>query len=307
MASLFGKRMPRFRRETSRISPMQITARDREILRYLLRYRFLRSSHIIQLLGGSRQQLLRRLHLLFHHGYVVRPRCQIDYFHVEGSRPIIYGLSNKGIKILQEDQENNNLDWTTKNSAVKRLYLQHSIMTSDILVMMELAFRDHPHMRYLSEQELFPLRSRFSWKCSSGSGKTQTVVPDAVFAIEDSRLAGPKSRCYYFLEADTGSMPITRHSRSSRTCLAHKLEMYSQTWKQGILRDKQGIHRFLMLTVTHSPSRANWIAKQSQKLPQGNGIVRVTDLTSLQTSASDHQLLLHPWWNSQLAPSPIWA
>jgi len=63
-------RLPRFSRVPDSISPMLLTPRDAEIVRLVARHRFLRSTHIISLAGGSPQQLLRRMQLLFHHGYL---------------------------------------------------------------------------------------------------------------------------------------------------------------------------------------------------------------------------------------------
>src|SRR5208337_1684652 len=69
-------RRPRFRRvETP--PPFQLTARDLAILHAVARYRFLSSTLIVSLVGGSPQQILRRLRLLFHHGYIDRPTSQV--------------------------------------------------------------------------------------------------------------------------------------------------------------------------------------------------------------------------------------
>lgn len=87
-------RLPRFRRSPS-IAPMALTPRDLDIIRAAFRFRFLRSTHLASLFGGSRQVILRRLQLLFHHGYLDRPRAQIDYYR-NGSQPMVYGLGNKG-------------------------------------------------------------------------------------------------------------------------------------------------------------------------------------------------------------------
>src|SRR5690242_3999506 len=89
------KALPRFRR-TPPPRAIQLTKRDGDILRLIYRHRFLRSRHITALLGGSEQQIIRRLQLLFHHGYLERPRAQLTYHDSPGSRPIAYGLGNKG-------------------------------------------------------------------------------------------------------------------------------------------------------------------------------------------------------------------
>ena len=72
------KRSPRFRR-ISTIAPLQLTERDRDIIRLVHRHRFFRSHQITALLGGSEQQIVRRLQLLYHDEYLERPRAQIQY------------------------------------------------------------------------------------------------------------------------------------------------------------------------------------------------------------------------------------
>jgi hypothetical protein len=54
----------------------------------------LRSHQIIALIGGSAQNLSRRLQWLFHHGYLERPRAQLQYYERSGSQTIAYGLGN---------------------------------------------------------------------------------------------------------------------------------------------------------------------------------------------------------------------
>ena len=95
-------RLPRFKR-ASVVHPFQLTERDHQIIRLIHRYRFLRSFQIISLMGDSSQQILRRLQLLFHHGYLERPRAQIDYYHQGGSRHIVYGLGNKSSSLVQRE------------------------------------------------------------------------------------------------------------------------------------------------------------------------------------------------------------
>src|SRR5690349_8109332 len=97
-----ASRLPRFQRVPS-ASPVEITDRDKEIIRLVNQHRFLRSSHILTLVDGSDQQILRRLHLLYHHGYLERPRCQLDYFHRGGSRPMVYGIGNEGAALLARE------------------------------------------------------------------------------------------------------------------------------------------------------------------------------------------------------------
>src|ERR1700679_1987430 len=95
-------RLSRFKR-ASAITPFQLEERDHEIIRLVHRHRFLRSSQIMSLIGDSPQQLLRRLKLLYHHGYLERPRAQIQYYERGGSKSIAYGLGNKGGELLRPE------------------------------------------------------------------------------------------------------------------------------------------------------------------------------------------------------------
>src|SRR5882724_498719 len=133
-------RRSRFQREPD-IAAMQLTDRDQHIIRHVHRHRFLRSSHIIALTGGSRQQTLRRLQLLFHHGYLERPRAQIDYFQRNSSRPLVYGIGSKGASLLRRELAASRIDWQAKNRSVGRVFLEHALLTADVMVAIELASR----------------------------------------------------------------------------------------------------------------------------------------------------------------------
>ena len=135
---------------------MELTPRDADMLRLLRRHRFLRSHHIAALLGGSRQQLLRRLQKLYHHGYVERPTCQLDYYQQPGSRSIAYGLASRGAAHLRrvDNIPFSELDWISRNRAVKRLFLEHALMVSYIMVALEIASQKRGEMRLLIEHEI---------------------------------------------------------------------------------------------------------------------------------------------------------
>jgi len=76
-------RLPRFER-VAHAAPIRLTERDHAIIRLIQRHRFLRSDQIIALIGGSAQNLSRRLQGLFHHGYLERPRAQLHYYERSG-------------------------------------------------------------------------------------------------------------------------------------------------------------------------------------------------------------------------------
>lgn len=265
-------RLPRFRR-ASAPAAMRLTERDREILRAVHRHRFLRSLHICALVSGSRQQLLRRLKLLYHHGYLERPRAQIDYYHYGRGRHFVYGLADKGAAALKQElgAAFNPNDWSARNRTVGRLFLEHALLVSDVMVAMELACREKG-IRLLNEPELAPEpdpgepRRPFQWRVSLRSGPKLTTTPDRVFALESNG-----TRAYFFLEADRGTMPV-RRKNLSQTSFYRKLLAYEATWSQSIHQKRFGFSRFRVLTMTTSEARVNSLLGVCSTLERGLGL-----------------------------------
>jgi DNA-binding Lrp family transcriptional regulator len=260
-------RLPRFKR-TADVASMQLTERDREIIRLIHQHRFLRSSHIRNLLHSSPQQILRRLQLLYHHGYLERPRAQIDYYRQGGSRAIVYGLGSKGSALLKRSLRlpYHALDWGVKNRVAGRLFLEHALLVSDVMVALELACRNQGEMRLLSGDSI-PLpnqtrqkRQPFQWRVNVSSRGRIGLIPDRVFALEWG-----DNRAYFFLEADRGTMPITREN-VFQSSFHRKLLAYEATWTQNLHRTRFGFNRFRVLTVTTGANRAQHLAEEARRL-----------------------------------------
>ncbi len=279
-------RLPRFNRAPA-VAPIELTERDREIIRLVYRHRFLRSPQIAALVGGSPQQILRRLQSLYHHGYLERPRAQIDYYHRGGSRHIVYGLGNEGGLLLEQEfgVTLRELSWAEKNRGVGRVFLEHTLLISDIMATIELACRK-ANIRLLTEREIaLPRESSekhqpFNWKVKLKSGVRLGVIPDRVFALEFLGEDGQNQHAYFFLEADRGTMPVKRHTLS-QTSFYRKLLAYEATWSQSIHRTCFGFHRFRVLTVTTSPKRVQSLIDACSQLERGHGLFLFADRTVL--------------------------
>lgn len=264
---------------------MRLTERDRQIIRLVHRHRFLRSSHIGALLGGSQQQLLRRLKLLYHHGYLERPRCQIDYYHQTGSQRIIYGLGRKSQACLKQEfnVDFREVSWGEKNRGVGRIFLEHAILVSDVMVSLELAVRKHDGIRLLYEDELalHSERQPFQWRVKVQGGVRLGVIPDRVFALEYSDQNGQVERVHFFLEANRGTMPVVRNGLT-QTSFYRKLIAYEATWTQKIHQRHLGIHRFRVLTVTTVAARVKSLLDACSQLKRGHGLFLFADRTVLE-------------------------
>jgi Replication-relaxation len=275
-------RLPRFKRVPPG-APIQLTERDRDIIRLVHRHRFLRSRQIVALMSGSEQQLVRRLQVLFHQGYLERPRAQIQYYERGGSRTIAYGLGSKGGALLRREHGNpvDSDSWSEKNHAIGRVFLEHALLVSETMVSLELACRKHGGVRLLYDDQLGLPEQSFQWRVKMQNGVKLGVVPDRVFALEYADHSGQVERAYFFLEADRGTMPVTRRTLS-QTSFARKLIAYEATWTQKVHQRHLGIPRFRVLTVTVSAARVTSLLAACSQLKRGHGLFLFADTSILK-------------------------
>ena len=293
-------RQPRFKRTPASL-PMHLTERDRDIIRLVHRHRLLRSHQIIALLNGSSQQILRRLHLLYHHGYLERPRAQIDYYHHGGPRSLVYGLGNKGGTLVRREPglAPSRFSWGEKNRAVGRIFLEHALLVSDVMVALELACRKTGQVRLINDTELAPQdrsiseHQPFQWRVAIRGGLKLGVIPDRVFALEFADKDGQTKRIHFFLEADRGTMPVKRKTLS-QTSMYRKLLAYEATWSQSIHQKKFGFNRFRVLTVTTSAARVKSLLEACSGLKSGHGLFLFADRSILDKPESIFSTL----WNT---------
>jgi len=281
-------RLPRFCRAED-IRGLSITPRDLEIVRRVARHRFVTSRQIARALAAPVQPVLRRLHLLFHHGYLDRPRSQIEYFHQGGSRHMIYGLGSRAASLLTPGAESS---FRSRDRGVGRLHLRHTVLIAEVLIRIESACTQLHNTRFIPESEL---RKRgagpFHWSVGirwDGVGRRVGVVPDAAFALERNG-----DVAYYFLEADCGTMPIFRYG-IGQTSFFRKLLAYASTWSQGLHHRELNVHRFRVLTVTSSTPRAAALADAAAKLPGGHGLFLFNHLDALAEVGLPDLLWLTP-------------
>ena len=274
------KRLPRFKR--SGALPLQITDRDVEIIRSVYKHHFLTSQHIVSLASGSDQQIRRRLQLLYHHGYLERPRAQLDFFARAGSQPMVYGLANRGARLLAEadNQPYDKLDWSWKNSKVRRVFLDHTLGIADVMIAFELACREENGVTLIGQDQILeeaPEETRMNRNPHrfeatvrvKGKPEKLALVPDQVFALEHETEHGAE-RENFFLEVDRGTMPVERKSLRGSS-IYKKLLTYYSGWQQKRHSEQYGWSRFRVLTVTASLERVENMVKVTKQLNEGRG------------------------------------
>lgn len=221
----------------------QIQPRDIEILRYVRRYRLLRSrSHILPLFGGS-THLLRRLKKLTDHKYVYR---------LPDRRPheeAVYAIGNEGADLLNQrfGTPRPRVDYTQKNQTLGPRFIAHTLLVADIMTAIELACRGREDARFISEREIlkkwapestqkesrtvggrpFRWRVRFEHK---GKSYRKSIEPDWMFGLRTDREEGEPN--WFFLEADRQNMPV-KSRNMNRSSLFKKQLQYFRSWNEG--------------------------------------------------------------------------
>ena len=266
-------RRPRFQR-SSDAPPIHLTERDLEILRHVHKHRFLRSTHVRKLVGGSPDVVLRRLQLLFHHGYLDRPRAQIDYYR-HGSQPMTYGLGNKGAKELQQSSgiEFRKVNWTNKNRTATRVYLEHTLAVADVMIAVEIACREETNIRFIQPEEIERQSSRepVQWSVNvrhNGKSEKFGVIPDKVFALEFREQ--PSKTLLVFLEVDRATMPVNR-KHLKFTSFFRKMLAYQESWQQKLHTSLFTYQRCIVLAVTTSRQRVATFTEANRSFNNGRG------------------------------------
>lgn len=172
--------------------------------------------------------------------------------------------------------------WSEKNHAVGRVFLEHALLVSEIMVSLELACRKRS-VRLLYEDELaLPTnRQPFQWWVKIAGGVKLGVIPDSVFALEYKNHTGQVERAYFFLEADRGTMPVVRKGLA-QTSFFRKLLAYEATWSNKVHQRYLGIQRFRVLTVTTIATRVQTLLEACSQLKRGHGLFLFADASALE-------------------------
>ncbi len=295
-------RLPRFRR-ASAPPAFRLPADDVELVRQLARHRFLRSTHIAALVGRSLDRTNDRLSYLFHAGYIDRPRAQLDYYPTAGSAPIVYALADRGARLLIERDgiEFANVEWSRKNRAAGRPFIEHHLAIVDFYLALEQGARARSDIQLVSPHEIMtalPERTRtarnpFALKVKvsqRGLVRERGIIPDLVFG-----LALPdRSRRYFMVEIDRGTMPVAR-TNLMQTSFEQKMRAYLIAHAAKQHQHQFGWKTFRVLTVTtdHRRSQSMMAALRALRVPHspGGGLFLFATADELRTSDP----LSHTW------------
>ena len=295
-AMTLGNRRPHFRRHDP--PPLRLTADDIAIVRHVARHRFLRSTHIVRLIGRPPKKVVERLGALYHTGYLDRPRAQLDYYATIKRPPYVYGLGNRGADLLLEidGAERPKVDWTDKNREAGRPFIEHTLLVADLMVALACALHGRPDVSLIEPEQILaaapeatrraPAPFKFTARTEHGD---LAVIPDRVFGLDFTM---ERKRKYFFLEADRATMPVMRASLL-QTSMYRKFLAYAAGGAPLNAFGRQlGIGSFRVLTVSTSAERTRHMLDALQQATRGSRQFLFADRTAIDT-ASD--LLTLPW------------
>lgn len=259
------------RREATQ--PIEITERDHAIVRYVHRYRVLRSSHLAQLIPGNYRVLQRRLEALYDHGYLDRPKSQMAYDRFEpGSSHLVYAIGPKARTLLPNGAGDTTLAGyrvNEKNRALKPVFFAHELLLADVMVGVESACSRRSDIDFIPFEEILSRAPEATQRAERPHRLTVDVVhdqqtfrlsnePDAIFGLRFKKIRGEgkASELFYCLEADRGTEPLARRNPTSTVSnLYKKMLVYWNLYKQDRHKAVLGIDNFRVLTVTTSATR----------------------------------------------------
>ena len=277
------ERKPRFKR--AKVRPFAVQERDLDIIKQVHKHRFLSSEHIAALIDGSGQGILRRLQLLYHAGYLDRPREQIKPYHA-GSAAMVYGIGNKGADYLSQalNVPRSKVDWTSKNREAKTVFLEHTLEIGNFMVCLELACRQVKNVELIGPGEILRQTAKarkengLSWAVAktikdekTGDQKhyTFSLVPDKVFGLHFPEDPPDRNKAFFFLEVDRSTMPINSRNLF-RSSFAKKLSLYWESWQQGLFEKNFHFKNARVLTLAKSSARIGSMIEAAKVVDERN-------------------------------------
>jgi len=255
-------RLPRFRR-ASEPPVFRLTDHDVEIIRQVAGHRLIRSTHIAALVGRSIDRTNHRLRLLFHAGYVDRPRAQLDRFPTDGTAPMVYALADRGARLLCEREgfSRGVREWSRQNREAGRPFIEHQVEIVNFEVGVRRAVGERSDLSMLTAAETlmvahhqrarggnpFALRAKLSY---AGWIREARVVPDFVFSLIPLR----GQRFNFMVEIDRGKMPI-RRSDPDKSSFEQKMRVYLSAHGAKQHERQLGWKNFRVLSVTTEAKR----------------------------------------------------
>lgn len=197
-----GGRLPRYRRAEA-MPPMQLTARDEQIVRWVYELRFATQEQLQLLLftPSTTSSCKRRLTLLYHNGYL--DRRLIPLRSSFGANRAVYCLDRRGAELLAfHNKTGTPIAWRPRDNDREFYFIEHTIGSTELRVCATVASRHHGYdLVWTDERSLKSRAMRDLVPDPKQPGERLAVVPDGYF-----QLSAPAGLQCFALELDRATV-----------------------------------------------------------------------------------------------------
>lgn len=247
---------------------LKVGARDLQILRWLYRYRYLDSRHLVRILQPqSEKRFIERLGDLFHEtGLINRPPIHTLAHSLAFDRhcsALVYEVADAGIELLTRSNALPDRAVTLSRRRNSRQFA-HACLIIETLLAIELETIRTPGERFVPADEILArapastrqARNPLAVPVTIQPGKKfpqikrpwkTHIIPDGLYGIE-YREDGDKKYRFWALECDLAT-PQTRTS-PTHSSLARKQAAYAALLSSRAFRDHWGIPNLKLHPVT---------------------------------------------------------
>ncbi len=244
-----------------------------QIIRYLTGISEQELAEQLEKKPWAHQQILRQLSYLFDQRLVIRPPHQ----DLTAFGPLVYGLTTAGARELLAHgfPINAQIDWQLKNSRASGLFTQHTLETTQAMLLFDAACRAREDLQLHDHHDLieaFPPSDRadpFHLRVTIQHRQQElpiTVVPDRLFAIHYAN----NTRNVFALEVDRGTMDITSKRLAGKASFVRKLAAYYGAFRQNKFAECWNTKSLRVLTITPSEKRIVSMCAAQRTVTQGH-------------------------------------
>jgi len=278
-------RLPRYRRASSP-PPMQLTARDINIVRWVYEMRFLTREQVqrLEFAPSTASYCKRRLALLFHHSYLDRKFIPAPGSF--GSTRAIYVLATKGARLLAHESKVDlaDLDWRPRDTDRELYFLRHTLAINDFRIYVILAAqRRGLLLDWVNERTLRRRGMKDHVADPKYSGEKLAIVPDGYF-----RLTHSDRTAAFALELDRATV--------EEKPFKAKVRAYGEWKLTGTYERRYGTHSLRVLFVVapndRDPHRLARV-KRWCEAESGRSLFWFAHLSDLD----DHTVFTEPIWH----------
>lgn len=242
---------------------LQLTERDRDILHWLHRYRYLRQDHLIRILAPrSPKRLIERLGDLFHEtGFIDRPNIQAPLFDARAT-PMLYEISPKGAHYLEElgQLPPRAVTFSTRRRSSFSPQFLHTMMIIDTLLETELETIATPNRTFVPVDDILTRAPATTRNARNPlalpirlKGQATKIIPDALYGIAHT---DQSSIGYRFIALECERTSPRHRSTGPASSTTKKQAAYAELQRTRAFTSLWGIPNLELRVVKSSKDRA---------------------------------------------------